>query len=228
MGREQVSMVIYDMSMSLDGFVTAAEISPEEPLGIGGERLHEWAFPGTDPRGISLLEQSVQSEGAIIVGRRTYDASLPWWGTNGPTGETRTPVFVLTHRESPPPLDGGVYTFVTDGIDSVVEQAKAVAGDKNVGVSGVSVGQQLIEAATSTRSGSTSYRSCSAAAPASMNRPEATTVSSTSSKRFRHRTPRICTIACGNSRKVQQWESSSSATPSPSTAPSSRPRQTPG
>lgn len=55
-------------------------------------------------------------------------------------------MFVLTHRESPPPLDGGVYTFVTDGIDSVVEQAKAVAGDKNVGVSGVSVGQQLIEA----------------------------------------------------------------------------------
>jgi dihydrofolate reductase len=146
MGREQVSKVIYDMSMSLDGFVTAAEISPEEPLGIGGERLHEWAAPGTDPRGISLVEQSVQREGAIIVGRRTHDQSRPWWGTNGPTGETRTPVFVLTHRESPPPLDGGVYTFVTDGIDSVVEQAKAVAGDKNVGVSGVSVGQQLIDA----------------------------------------------------------------------------------
>jgi dihydrofolate reductase len=84
MGREQVSKVIYDMSMSLDGFVTAAEISPEEPLGIGGERLHEWAFPGTDPRGTSLLEQSVQSEGAIIVGRRTYDASAAVVGYERP------------------------------------------------------------------------------------------------------------------------------------------------
>jgi dihydrofolate reductase len=141
-----MSKVIYDMSMSLDGFVTAAEISPEEPLGVGGQHLHEWGLPGTDPRGISLVEQSVQREGAIIIGRRTYDASLPWWGTDGPTGKTRTPVFVLTHRETPPPPDGGVYTFVTDGIDSAVTQAKAAAGGRNVGVSGVEVARQLLQA----------------------------------------------------------------------------------
>lgn len=134
--------IIYYMSQSVDGFVTAAGITPTEPLGIGGERLHEW---GTDPRGSALLEQAVARVGAVITGRRTYDASLPWWGTDGPTGKARVPLFVLTHRESPPPPDGGVYTFVTDGIDSLVRQAKATAGDKDVSVSGVDVGRQLLQ-----------------------------------------------------------------------------------
>jgi dihydrofolate reductase len=141
-----VSHVIYTMSMSLDGFVTAAGVSLEAGLGAGGQRLHEWGGPGTDPRGISLIEQLVQEEGAIVVGRRTYDQALRWWGPDGPTGKTRTPVFVLTHRATPPPPTGGVYTLVTDGVDSLMAQAKAAAGDKNVGVSGVEVARQLIQA----------------------------------------------------------------------------------
>jgi dihydrofolate reductase len=141
-----MSRLIYQMSMSLDGFVVAAGRGPDAPLGVGGERLHEWGGPGTDPRGISLVEQAVKSSGAIIVGRRTYDESLPYWGANGPTGTARTPVFVLTHRASPPPPEDGVYTFVTDGVDSVVERAKAAAEGRNVGVSGVIVAGQLIEA----------------------------------------------------------------------------------
>jgi dihydrofolate reductase len=141
-----MSKVIYDMSMSLDGFVAAAGITPDEPLGVDGERLHHWAFPGTDDRSRQLLEENGKGIGAMITGRRTYDASLRWWGADGPTGEHRLPVYVLTHRQSPPPPADGVYTFVTDGVDSAVRQAKAAADGKNVGVSGVEVGRQLLQA----------------------------------------------------------------------------------
>lgn len=141
-----MSKVYYDMSMSLDGFVTAAGITPDEPLGIGGERLHEWAFVDPDPQSRELLEQTMQRIGSMLTGRGNYDASLRWWGPNGPAGEIRTPVFVLTHRESPPPPDGSVYTFVTDGLDSAVRRAREAAGDRDVAVSGVEIGRQLLQA----------------------------------------------------------------------------------
>jgi dihydrofolate reductase len=80
------------------------------------------------------------------VGRCTYDTSLPWWGANGPTGEIRLPVFVVTHTEPEETPPGGVYAFVTDGIESAVRQAKAAAGDKNVGVSGAEAGQRCVAA----------------------------------------------------------------------------------
>jgi dihydrofolate reductase len=131
------------MSMSLDGFVTAADVSPDAGLGVGGERLHEWA---ADPKGFAVLEQAVQSTGAIIAGRTTYDLSLSAWGLDGPTGKARLPVFVLTHRAEPPPPDGSVYTLVTDGVDSVVRQAKAAAGDKDVSMSGGEAARHLIQA----------------------------------------------------------------------------------
>lgn len=86
--------VIYDMSMSLDGFVTASNRTPEEPMGDGGLRLVEWGF-GDDERAREVVERSISEAGAVIVGRRTYDTSLPWWGPDGPTGEKRLPVFVV-------------------------------------------------------------------------------------------------------------------------------------
>lgn len=135
--------VIFEMSMSLDGFVTAAGVSPEDGLGVGGERLHEW---NADPESMALLERTIQRTGAIIVGRTTYDLSLPFWGPNGPTGEEQVPVFVLTHRGSPPPPADGVYTLVTDGVDSVVRQAKAAAEDKDVAVSGGEAAGHLFQA----------------------------------------------------------------------------------
>lgn len=135
--------VVYYMSMSLDGFVTAAGISPEAGLGVGGERLHEWA---ADPKGSAVFERSLQRTGAIITGRTTYDTSLPAWGADGPTGKARLPVFVLTHRAEPPPPDGSVYTLVTDGVDSVVRQAEAAAGDKDVSMSGGEAARHLLQA----------------------------------------------------------------------------------
>jgi dihydrofolate reductase len=141
-----MSKVIFDISMSLDGFVTAANVRPEEPMGDGGQRLHEWAF-GDDERNRELLAEAVHSLGAVIAGRRTYDLSVPWWGADGPTGPARVPVFVVTHAEPEDVPEGGVYTFVTDGIESALEEAKAAAGDKDVAVMGAAeIGRQYIGA----------------------------------------------------------------------------------
>jgi dihydrofolate reductase len=133
--------VIFDISMSLDGFMTAADQRPEEPLGDGGEQLHQWAF-GDDRR-----DREILTGGAVICGRRTYDDSIPWWGADGPTGPARVPLFVLSHDV---PIDtpaGGVYSFVTEGIEHALEQARDAAGDKDVTVmGGADVGQQYLRA----------------------------------------------------------------------------------
>ena len=138
--------VVFDISMSLDGFMTAANRRAEEPLGDGGERLHEWAF-GDDERDREVLSGGVKALGAVVAGRRTYDDSVPWWGADGPTGETRVPVFVLTHDAPQDAPEGGVYTFVTGGIEAALEQARAAAGDKDVTVmGGADTGQQYLRA----------------------------------------------------------------------------------
>ncbi len=141
-----MSKVIFDISMSLDGFVTAANQRPEEPMGDGGERLHEWAF-GDDERDRAILTDGIAGVGAVITGRRTYDDSMPWWGADGPTGPARVPVFVVSHSTPDETPAGGVYTFVTDGIESALEQAREAAGDKDVTVmGGAQIGRQFIAA----------------------------------------------------------------------------------
>ena len=137
--------LIWDMSMSLDGFVRASNATLEAPLGAGGERLHEWVFSENE-RNREVLAGGVGTLGAMICGRKTYDDSIPWWGADGPTGAARLPLFVVTH-ESPDTIpEGSVYHFVTDGIERALDQAKAAAGDKDVAVSGASVGQQYLAA----------------------------------------------------------------------------------
>jgi dihydrofolate reductase len=138
--------VVFDISMSLDGFITAANRRPEEPMGDGGERLHEWAFGG-DERDREVLTSGASALGAVIAGRRTYDDSVPWWGADGPTGPARVPVFVLSHDAPEDVPEGGVYTFVNGGIEDVLKQARAAAGDKDVTVmGGAQTGQQYIRA----------------------------------------------------------------------------------
>jgi dihydrofolate reductase len=141
-----VSKVIFDMSMSLDGYVRAPNNTPEEPLGAGGEQLHDWGFDPEDTAGRQLLEEGVTGLGACVCGRRTYDDSLPFWGANGPTGDRRLPLFVLTHAVPPEVPEGSVYTFVTDGPESALRQARAAAGGRTVAVMGPDVGRQFIEA----------------------------------------------------------------------------------
>jgi dihydrofolate reductase len=142
-----MTKVIFDISMSLDGFMTAANVRSSQPLGDGGQRLHEWAMGGEDERNRKFLEQAVAALGAVVAGRRTYDTSVAWWGADGPTGSARRPVFVVTHDLPADTPEGGVYTFVTDGIERALQEAKAAAGDKNVSVmGGADIGQQYIRA----------------------------------------------------------------------------------
>jgi dihydrofolate reductase len=126
--------VIYDISMSLDGFITAANVRPEAGLGDGGERLHDWAFNSPDPRNRELLAKGA-SLGAIISGRHNYDLSVPYWEADGPTGAARVPTVVVSHSVPQDIPDRGVYIFA-DGIEAALEKAQKAAGDKDVAIMG--------------------------------------------------------------------------------------------
>jgi len=139
--------VTLDMSMSLDGFITGPDAGVEQPLGIGGERLHEWVYGlsswrerhglagGEADRDAELLDEAFTSVGATVMGREMFDVGEGPWGDEPPF---HVPVFVLTHRPREPLIkDGGtMFTFVTDGVKSALEQARAAAGDRNVSVAG--------------------------------------------------------------------------------------------
>lgn len=141
-----MSKVVFDASISLDGFTTAANRRPEQPMGDGGLRLVDWAL-GDDERSRAYLEGAVGGLGAVIAGRVTYDTSVPWWGPNGPSGPARRPVFVVTHQPPAESPENGVYTFVTDGIQSALQQARAAAGDATVTVmGGANLGRQYLAA----------------------------------------------------------------------------------
>jgi len=163
-----MSRLTFDITMSLDGFVAGPNAGFEHPLGEGGMRLHEWAFamaswreshgePGGE-RGIDdeVYEESVAGTGATIMGRRMFSGGEgpwdgdpnadAWWGDDPPF---RMPVFVLTHHEREPLVKRGgtTFTFVTDGISSALEQARAAAGEKDVAIAGgATVGQQYLRA----------------------------------------------------------------------------------
>jgi dihydrofolate reductase len=137
--------VVFDISISLDGFMTAANQTPEEPMGPGGLVLVDWAFAG-DERDSRIIPEGVAETGAVIAGRRTYDTSVPWWGANGPTGEARLPVFVVSHGRPTDVPENGVYSFV-EGIVPALAAAKEAAGDKGVTVmGGADIGQQDLRA----------------------------------------------------------------------------------
>src|SRR5688500_9624597 len=114
--------VSYEVSMSLDGFITGANVRLEAGLGDGGERLHEWAFNSADPRNREIVE-GVASTGATIVGRTTYDLSIPYWGADGPTGAARMPTVVVSHSVPQDVPTGSVYSFV-NGVEAALETAK--------------------------------------------------------------------------------------------------------
>jgi dihydrofolate reductase len=135
--------VIYDISMSLDGFIAAANVRPEAGLGDGGERLHDWGFNSADPRNREITAWYT-TVGAIIVGRTTYDLSIPYWGADGPTGAARVPTVVVSHSVPQDIPSGGVYTFV-NGVEAAFETAKKLAGDKDISTTGANVAQQFIK-----------------------------------------------------------------------------------
>jgi dihydrofolate reductase len=137
--------VVYDISMSLDGFIAGANARPEEGwagLGDGGERLHDWGFNSTDPRNRKVAESWVGT-GAVIVGRTTYNNSILNWGADGPMGAARIPTIIVSHNVPQDVPAGGVYTFV-DSVEAALETAKKAAGDKEIGIAGGNIAQQFI------------------------------------------------------------------------------------
>jgi dihydrofolate reductase len=137
-----MAKVTFDISMSLDGFISGANVRPEAGLGDGGERLHDWGFNSADPRNHEIVATWVNT-GAIIVGRTTYDLSIRHWGADGPIGAARVPVFIVSHSVPQDIPAGGVYTFV-DSVEAALEKAKKAAGDKDIGIQGANIAQQFI------------------------------------------------------------------------------------
>jgi dihydrofolate reductase len=145
-----VGKVTTGACMSLDGFIAG-------PNESGFDRLFAWHHNGdvevptaqshrtfrlTEPSA-AVMRNLIESTGALVVGRRLFDLTKAWDGTH-PVG---TPVFVVTHQ--PPddwPRGDTPFTFVTDGVESAVEQARAIAGDRNVAVNGGSMASQALEA----------------------------------------------------------------------------------
>jgi dihydrofolate reductase len=155
-----MSSVVLDITMSLDGFVAGPDMSPDDPLGRDGMRLHEWVFElATFKRmtgeegGVETVDDEIMAEtqarpGAVVMGRGMFGGGPGpwgspewgegvwegWWGPEPPYGK---PVFVLTHHEREPLVLGETtFTFVTDGVESAIAQAKAACGDGDVLVAG--------------------------------------------------------------------------------------------
>ena len=148
--------VVFDISVSLDGYVAGPDDGPELGLGAGGERLHEWVVElksWREPHGLeggetnassAIVEEGLSAAGAIVVGKRMFDNAHGW----GDVPPFHMPVFVLTHTAREPLAKSDTtFTFVTDGIESAVEQAKAAAGEKNIGIGGgANTAQQALKA----------------------------------------------------------------------------------
>ena len=135
--------LVFDISMSLDGFVAGPNVRLEAGLGDGGERLHDWGFQSEDPRNQAIVA-GWSNTGAIITGRTTYDLSVQYWGADGPLYKERVPVFVLSHSVPADVPEGSAYTFV-DSPEAAYEAARQAAGDKDIGVQGPTTAQQLIQ-----------------------------------------------------------------------------------
>jgi dihydrofolate reductase len=138
-----MALVISDMSISLDGYVTGPNDSRENPFGDGAEMLHDWMFDTATDDDRAILQAALDGVGAIVMGRKSFDKNEGdgGWGDAGPVGDT--PCFVVTHNmptASHPP----VFTFVTDGVVSAIEQGKNTAGDKDVTLHGATIMQQAL------------------------------------------------------------------------------------
>ena len=151
-----MSKLKFQISVSLDGFVAGPNQSEENPLGEGGEQLHEWVISlaawrkshgregGEVNASSTIFEEAIANVGATIMGRGMFgggpgpwgeDPWQGWWGDEPPFHH---PVFVLTHHERERlELEGGnSFTFVTDGVESALAQAKEAAGGKDVAIGG--------------------------------------------------------------------------------------------
>jgi len=150
-----MTSITCQISVSLDGFVAGPNQGPENPIGEGGMRLHQWLFAteswrkqhnragGERNADAEVIDEVVKDVGAYVMGRNMFGGGAGpwdeswrgWWGEDPPF---RAPVFVLTHHAREPlAMQGGTtFTFVTDGIAAALERARAAAGDSDIAVAG--------------------------------------------------------------------------------------------
>jgi dihydrofolate reductase len=142
-----MSKVIMEMSVSLDGYVTGPHVRPEEPMGDGGECLHEWMFAGKSATEVETYQTAKYSEiGALILGRRMVDLGIGPWGEEP---AFHAPCFVVTHRpaETIVKKGGTSYIFVPDGIEAALDRARQAAGSQDVQINGgADIAQQFLKA----------------------------------------------------------------------------------
>ena len=164
-----MTTVVADISVSLDGFVTGPDAGPDNGLGTGGEPLHTWVLESDDPVDAEILARSTERSGAVVMGRNLFDViDVPsGWSDEmgyGAQHAARPPFLVVTHE---PPTDVRLkldFRFVAD-VPTAIEQAQAVAGDKDVFVmGGGEIIRQSVDAGLVDEPCSTSPRCCSAPA----------------------------------------------------------------
>lgn len=144
-----MALSVLDMSMSLDGYIAGPNDEPDNPGGDGFLRLHAWGlaadgktFRSTGPAGAMLDE--IKAAGAVLAGRRTAEQVDHWGGVHHGDGIR---IFVPSHRPPDPAVaDYPLVTYVPDGVESAMAQAKAAAGDRYVHVIGAYTAQRAIEA----------------------------------------------------------------------------------
>jgi len=139
-----VTTVQLDFTISLDGFMTGPNVSVKHPMGEGGLRLHEWILTDqmsdADAR---ISREAATSVGAVIIGRRMFEVGVGVWDDT----PFPVPTFVMTHEPREPlVMTSGTFTFVNEGIESALQQASAVAGEKHVRLMSGTVAQQCLNA----------------------------------------------------------------------------------
>jgi dihydrofolate reductase len=156
-GETSMSKLMFQVAVSLDGFLAGPDQSVENPIGLGGMELHRWMFDleawrreageegGAVNASTAVIEEGRANVGAYILGRNMFGggpgpwrrdpAWNGWWGVDPPY---HTPVFVLTHHPREPlEMQGGTtFFFVTEGIEDALERARAAAGDRDVRIGG--------------------------------------------------------------------------------------------
>jgi dihydrofolate reductase len=146
--------VVFDISMSLDGFVTGPSPSIDRGLGIGGERLHDWALTARTTADAALLDETMAATGAVLMGRRTFDVvdgPRGWRDGLGYGGErsqaSPPPTFVVTSSAPATVRLAGRFQFVTEGITTALQRARDAAGGKDVVImGGANLGRQYLDA----------------------------------------------------------------------------------
>lgn len=136
--------VVVDISMSLDGYVTAGGVDLAHGLGVGGEVIHDWAIGRRTPRDVAILKETVDRTGAVVMGRRTFDivdGPDGWdesmgYGADQEQTVTPPPVIVVTHAAPASTRLGSRFRFATEGLKDALDQARAVAGDRDVVIMG--------------------------------------------------------------------------------------------